>query len=83
MGVSHNMYTSFGMPSAFTYGFALTSNQMNMDMLCPELMAMKDTDKLKHPEGNIVTLDSTILQNNYFLADEKSLDESDLDLDDN
>ena len=52
-------------------------------MLCPELMAMKDTDKLKHPEGNIVTLDSTILQNNYFLADENSLDESDLDLDDN
>ena len=71
MGITENFHTSFGMPSQYTYGFASTSNQMTLDTICPELMKLKGTEKIKDPQGNIVSFDTTIIQNNYFLADEE------------
>jgi hypothetical protein len=71
MGITENFYSMLGMPSQFTYGYASTSNQMTLDTICPDIMAMKGHEKLKSPQGNIVTLDTTVVQTNFIVQDDE------------
>jgi len=91
LGISHSCYTSFGIPAAFVFGNASNSNELTLDQIAPELVAPKAADELKNTQGLNATLDTTVIQQHYFLGDddselegsesEKEKDEEDMEID--
>lgn len=48
-----------------------------MDTIIPELMNLENVEKLKDPDGMVLTLDTSLLQQNFLIAQGESDRESD------
>jgi hypothetical protein len=85
LGITKNVMDQFGIPVAFMYGFAQEGTEFNIDQFCPELLDLYASGDIANPNGNICTLDTTILTKNYYLAnnDESEEEPNDDELEEN
>lgn len=76
-GISSGCYKSFGIPSSLIYGNSQYVNEFTMDIIIPELMNPENIEKIRIDYGCLLTLDTSLLQQNFLIAQGESDRESD------
>lgn len=76
-GITANCYKSFGIPSSLIYGNSQYTNEFTMDTIIPELMNIENVEKLKSSKGILLSLDTTMIQQNFLIAQGQSDRDSD------
>jgi hypothetical protein len=74
-GITYSCYRSFGIPSSLVYGNNASTNEFTIDSIFPDIIN-QNLDELKSPSGLIVTLDTTMLQQNYLIGHQQNERES-------
>ena len=67
-GVTHSCYQSFGIPASLVYGNSSNTNEFTIDAIAPELMNTENFEELKSQAGVLVTLDTSMIQQNFLLG---------------
>ena len=76
-GISTSCYRHFGIPSSLIYGNSQYTNEFNIDSIIPELMNKENIDFLRNENGVHLTLDTSVIQQNFLIAKGESDRDSD------
>ena len=76
-GITSSCYRNFGIPASLIYGNSQYTNEFTMDTIIPELMNLENVEKLKEENGLLLTLDTSLMQQNFLIAQGESDRESD------
>jgi len=79
-GISYSCFKNMGIPASLVSGSSSTAELM-MNMICPEIVDPDNQKELSSPNGMIVSIDTTSIQQNFLLEDEEGKDERDEDED--
>lgn len=76
-GISPSCYKHFGIPSSLIYGNSQYTNEFSIDSIIPELMNKENVDLLRNENGVNLTLDTSVIQQNFLIAKGESDRDSD------
>jgi len=76
-GITPSCYKNFGIPSSLIYGNSQYTNEFTTDTIIPELMNLENVERLKLDNGLLLTLDTSLLQQNFLIAQGESDRQSD------
>ena len=68
-GLTENCWTELGVPSYLCYGQTKNNNELNVDLLIPDISNPDQFSRFQHPEGAPCYLDSTQIQQNFLIED--------------
>ena len=72
-GISQNCFDTFSIPSSLVYGNS--TNELTLETIMPEINNLEE-EQLKNPNGFMITIDSTLLKQNYDFGENESENES-------
>ena len=75
-GITSSCYRAFGIPSSLIYGNSQYTNEFTMDNIIPELMNETNLQNLRKDNGILLTIDTSLLQQNFLIAQGESDRES-------
>ena len=79
-GISYSCFKNMGIPASLVSGTSSTAELM-MNMISPEIVDPNNKKELSSPNGMIVSIDTTSIQQNFLLEDEEGKDEREEDED--
>lgn len=76
-GISESCHEFFGIPAQLIYGNAANSPDFTIDSIAPALVDISNLQELKSPQGLVVQLDTTYIQQNFLIDEEEYEDDDD------
>lgn len=74
-GVTKSCFNNFSIRSSLTYGKCPNMSELTLEMIAPEVLEPKNLDDYKSNSGVLVTLDTTVILQNYPFDDDDENDD--------